>query len=97
MTPTAIQYSLLAYDVVHDVGRWSFGSQFALHKLHVWGYVLEELVIAGTQIVESRIAVTVVYESVFRTFAVACEQNVALLALLRKHLFLHTGKLALLG
>ena len=71
--------------------------QFVGHEVHIGGYVLKELVVTGTEVVESGISVAVAYKAVFGTLAVTSKEEAAFLALLWKHAAFYLGKLVLLG
>ena len=71
--------------------------QFVGHEVHIGGYVLKELAIAGAEVVESGISVAVAYKAVFRALSVTSKQEAAFLALLWKHAAFYLGKLVLLG
>ena len=69
--------------------------ELILHEVHVGSHVLEEPVIALTQVVESGITVFVPDKPVLGTFSMTGKQESAFPALLRKHLFFHSGELSL--
>ena len=72
--------------VGHDVHR------FSLHEVHIASYMVEELQIAGTQIIEAWLPVTVGEEAVLGTLTVTSKQEATLTALLGKALVLDIGK-----
>ena len=82
---------------MHNVGRSAVVQQFVGHKIHIGGYVLKELAVTGTEVVESGISVAVAYKAVFRALSVTSKEEAAFLALLWKHAAFYLGKLVLLG
>ena len=58
------------------------GIQLTLHEVHVGSHMLEVLVVATAEIVQSWIAILVMGKAVFGTFAVAGKLVAALPALL---------------
>ena len=71
--------------------------KFACHEVHVGGCVVVEHPIAFAQIIEAGVAVAVGGEAVAWTFAVACEEHVALAALAGQGLMLQLAETLLLG
>ncbi len=65
----------------HDVCRRTLVHQLLLHEIHVGGYVLEELPVAGAEVVQSGFTVCCMCKAILRTFAVAGKQPFALPAL----------------
>ena len=48
--------------------------EFVLHPIHIGSYVLEELVIALTEVVETRFTISGMGETIFRTFSIASKE-----------------------
>lgn len=69
--------------------------QLVLHKVHVGGNMGEELAVVLTEIVQARLAVGCLTKTVLRTAAVAGEQPLADLALMRKTLIFVASELQL--
>ncbi len=65
----------------HNVCRRTLVHQFVLHKVHVWGYVTEELMISCTKVIQSRLPFGCTCKTVLWTFAVAGKQPFTLPAL----------------
>lgn len=83
-------------NLVHHVGRWALLLQFLFHEVHVGRGVLEKLVVAFAEVVETVVAVFVRHKPVFRTFAVAGKLELTFAALLGQAAVLEAGKLVLL-
>ena len=55
--------------------------EFVLHPIHIGSYVLEELVIALTEVVETRFTISGMGETIFRTFSIASKEILTFAAL----------------
>ena len=71
--------------------------QFVGHEVHIGGYVLKELAVAGAEVVEAGIPVKVTYKAVFRALSVTSKEEAAFPALLWKQAAFYLGKLTLPG
>ena len=67
-----------------DLGRCAIPREQSGHRAHGLVDVVEEVLEAGAEVVESRLAVGRRGEAVFRAAAVACEAHVTLAALARE-------------
>ena len=70
----------------HDIGRRPVGIKFLLHEVHIWSHMVKELIVASAQIVQARLSVGGLTESVFGTFPVTRKRIAAGPALHRKPL-----------
>ena len=70
--------------------------EFLAHVIHVWSHMLEENLVAGTKVVETRLAVGCVEEAQTGTFAVTGLEPGALSALAGERFLLHPAEAVLL-
>ena len=84
-----IMNSYLTENLTHYISWRALVLQLILHKVHIRCYMLEELMIALTEIVKPWIAVTITDKTVLGTLSMTGKLELTLLALLRKKSVFH--------
>ena len=80
----------------HDIGGGALLTQLVGHEAHVWIDVVEEFLIARTEIVQSGFAIRRLQEAMLGAFAIAGKAYLALLAELRQRIVFVLAKFYLL-
>ena len=64
------EVGLLGHDA-HDVGGWTSGAEQLTHDVHAGFHVIENALVGGAKVVESRFAIRCFHKAVFGAFAMA--------------------------